>query len=91
MRGLATRSQVTSGVSIKDDSVLVLHQIGSHGPSYFQRYPDAFRGFTPDGTRQLHRDEIVNACDNIVLYTNHVLSTIIDKLKNREDGWRFDD
>jgi lipid A ethanolaminephosphotransferase len=69
--------------------VLVLHQIGSHGPSYFQRYPDAFRRFTPDcRTSELgncSRDEIVNAYDNTVLYTDHVLSTIIDKLKRRED------
>jgi lipid A ethanolaminephosphotransferase len=74
---------------VKGDSVLVLHQIGSHGPSYFQRYPDAFRRFTPDcRTSELgncSRDEIVNAYDNTVLYTDHVLSTIIDKLKRRED------
>jgi lipid A ethanolaminephosphotransferase len=74
---------------VKGDSVLVLHQIGSHGPSYFQRYPDAFRRFTPDcRTAELgncSRDEIVNAYDNTVLYTDHVLSTIIDKLKSRED------
>lgn len=74
---------------IRGDSVLVLHQIGSHGPSYFQRYPDAFRRFTPDcRTSELgncSRDEIVNAYDNTVLYTDHVLSTIIDKLKRRED------
>lgn len=74
---------------VKGDSVLVLHQIGSHGPSYFQRYPDAFRRFTPDcRTSELgncSRDEIVNAYDNTVLYTDHVLSTIIDKLKSRED------
>jgi len=75
--------------AVKSDSVLVLHQIGSHGPSYFQRYPDAFRRFTPDcRTSELgncSRGEIVNAYDNTVLYTDHVLSTIIDKLKNREN------
>ncbi|WP_152238065.1 sulfatase-like hydrolase/transferase, partial [Xanthomonas sp. LMG 12460] len=29
------------------DRVVVLHQLGSHGPSYFERYPAAFRRFTP--------------------------------------------
>ncbi|MCV9967591.1 phosphoethanolamine--lipid A transferase [Pararhizobium sp. BT-229] len=75
--------------AVKGDSVLVIHQIGSHGPAYFQRYPDAFRKFTPDcRTAELgncSRDEIVNAYDNTILYTDHVLSTVIDMLKARED------
>ncbi len=75
--------------AVKGNSVLVIHQIGSHGPAYFQRYPEAFRKFTPDcRTAELgncSRDEIVNAYDNTILYTDHVLSTIIDMLKARED------
>ncbi|MBP1858857.1 phosphoethanolamine transferase [Rhizobium herbae] len=75
--------------AVKGDSVLVLHQLGSHGPAYFQRYPDAFRRFTPDcRTPELgncSRDEIVNAYDNTILYTDHVLSTVIDMLKAREN------
>src|SRR3546814_10269560 len=30
------------------DRILVLHLLGSHGPSYYKRYPSAFRRFTPD-------------------------------------------
>ncbi len=74
--------------NIKGDSVLVVHQIGSHGPGYYQRYPDAFRRFTPDcRTPELgncSHDEIVNAYDNTILYTDHVLSEIIDMLKARQ-------
>jgi len=32
---------------IDQDTVLVLHQIGSHGPSYYLRYPEAFERFKP--------------------------------------------
>ncbi|WP_275788055.1 phosphoethanolamine transferase [Pararhizobium gei] len=73
---------------IKGDSVLVLHQLGSHGPAYYQRYPEAFRRFQPDcRTAELGnctREEIANAYDNSVLYTDHVLATVIDKLKSRD-------
>lgn len=75
--------------SVKGDSVLVLHQLGSHGPAYFQRYPDEFRRFTPDcrandfGT--CTPEEITNAYDNTILYTDHVVSVVIDKIKQRAE------
>ncbi|WP_244506545.1 phosphoethanolamine transferase [Pararhizobium polonicum] len=75
--------------AVKGDSVLVLHQLGSHGPAYFLRYPEAFRRFTPDcRTPELgdcSRDEIVNAYDNSILYTDYLVSTVIDMLKARQD------
>jgi lipid A ethanolaminephosphotransferase len=75
--------------TVKGDSVLVVHQLGSHGPAYSQRYTEEFRRFTPDcQTAELgncSQDEIVNAYDNTILYTDHILSEIINKLKMRED------
>ena len=72
---------------VKKDSVLVLHTMGSHGPTYHLRYPEAFRRFTPDCQTAELGDctdaEIVNAYDNSILFTDHVLSTVIDKLKAR--------
>ena len=72
---------------MKKDSVLVLHTMGSHGPTYHLRYPEAFRRFTPDCQTAELGDctdaEIVNAYDNSILFTDHVLSTVIDKLKAR--------
>ncbi|WP_368669564.1 phosphoethanolamine transferase [Agrobacterium sp. a22-2] len=74
---------------VDQDTVLVLHQIGSHGPAYYQRYPESFRTFTPDCRTAEFADclqsEIVNAYDNTILYTDHVLATIIDKLAARQD------
>ncbi|WP_082480032.1 phosphoethanolamine--lipid A transferase [Rhizobium sp. Leaf384] len=72
---------------VEKDSVLVLHTMGSHGPTYYLRYPEAFRTFTPDcRTAELGNckdEEIVNAYDNSILYTDHVLSSVIETLKKR--------
>lgn len=68
--------------------LLVLHQLGNHGPSYFRRYPAAFKRFTPacehDDLRKCSTAEIVNAYDNALLYTDHVLAKLIQQLKAAE-------
>ena len=72
---------------VSGTSLLVLHQLGNHGPSYFRRYPPAFARFGPacqnDDLRQCSRDEIVNEYDNALLYTDHVLASLIAKLQAR--------
>jgi lipid A ethanolaminephosphotransferase len=74
------------------DAVIVLHMKGSHGPAYFKRYPRAFGEFTPVcDTIQLDRcprENIVNAYDNTLRYTDHVLGMAIDLLRN--NAKRFD-
>ncbi len=74
--------------SVQSDTVIVLHQLGSHGPAYFERYPKDFERFQPAcQTAQFadcERAEIVNAYDNTILYTDHVLSEIIDTLKGED-------
>jgi len=73
----------------KGTQLLVLHQLGNHGPSYFRRYPAAFARFTPacenDDLRNCTRQEIVNAYDNALLYTDHVLAQLIAQLGARAD------
>lgn len=63
------------------DTVIVLHPLGNHGPSYYRRYPQQYRRFTPDcRTPELgkcSRDEIVNAYDNAILYTDEFLAGVI--------------
>ena len=72
---------------VSGTSLLVLHTLGNHGPSYFRRYPPAFARFGPacqnDDLRQCSREEIVNAYDNALLYTDHVLASLIAKLQAR--------
>ena len=72
--------------------VVVLHMLGNHGPAYHKRYPEAFRRFTPTcDTGELHqctREQVVNAYDNALLYTDHVLAKTIGFLQSQSQ--RFD-
>ena len=81
LRGLDERLQNLPAAGVQ---VLVLHMLGNHGPSYFRRYPPAFERFTPacrnDDLGQCKAAEIVNAYDNAVLYTDHVLASLIATL-----------
>lgn len=65
--------------------VVVLHQLGNHGPAYSRRYPEAFRRFTPTcDTAELGKcsqQQIVNSYDNALLYTDHFLDQTISRLK----------
>jgi lipid A ethanolaminephosphotransferase len=64
---------------------LVLHMLGNHGPSYFRRYPPAFARFKPmcekDDLQLCSQQEIVNAYDNALLYTDHVVASLITQLQ----------
>ncbi|PTT00808.1 phosphoethanolamine transferase [Pseudomonas sp. HMWF006] len=71
------------------DTVLVLHQMGSHGPEYFKRYPKAYEHFTPvcesNALNNCSRESIVNGYDNTLVYTDHVLASLIDVLRSNQD------
>ena len=68
----------------KGNTLVVMHQLGSHGPAYYKRYPPAFKRFAPtcdsDDMRVCDSAAIVNAYDNTILYTDHVLGGVIDLL-----------
>ena len=87
LRGLPQLIRQASG-----DMVIVLHQKGSHGPAYSKRYPPQFGVFGPVCTTielgQCSRESIVNAYDNTIRYTDHVLKQAIDLLADaaRADG-----
>lgn len=67
------------------DLVLVLHQKGSHGPGYADRYPPAFSRFGPacatSAFEHCSRQSIQAAYDNTILYTDYFLSRTIDRLR----------
>jgi len=68
------------------DMVIILHQLGSHGPAYYKRYPGEFRAFTPTcDTNQLTectQAAIRNTYDNTILYTDYILDRVIGLLKD---------
>lgn len=67
------------------DILIVLHQMGSHGPAYYKRYPKKFEVFTPAcQTNELSDctdQQIINAYDNTIIYTDYFLSEVIAFLK----------
>ena len=71
--------------SKKNKVLVVLHTYTSHGPTYYKKYPKQFEKFIPvcksvelaDCTQQ----ELINAYDNTILYTDYILATLIDELK----------
>ncbi len=74
------------------DTVVVLHQLGNHGPAYSKRYPAEFARFKPECTklelRDCSREEITNAYDNAILYTDHLLAATIAVLQKQQN--KFD-
>lgn len=72
----------------KGDIVIVLHQMGNHGPAYYKRYPKKFEKFTPAcQTNELadcSREEINNAYDNAILYTDYFLNQVVELLKRND-------
>ncbi len=73
------------------DILIVLHQMGSHGPAYYKRYPAEFERFTPAcHSAELATctiEEITNAYDNSILYTDYFLSQIIAFLKQNSANY----
>jgi lipid A ethanolaminephosphotransferase len=74
--------------------VLVLHQMGSHGPAYFKRTPAARKAFLPECSSitlsECAPDQLVNAYDNTIAYTDHFLSQTLQWLRTQADEGRYD-
>ncbi|MFT4047348.1 MAG: phosphoethanolamine--lipid A transferase [Solimonas sp.] len=71
------------------DTLIVLHQMGSHGPAYDRRYPAAWRRYMPAcesaQPQNCAHDELVNAYDNTIVYTDHLLDAVLDQLRARSE------
>lgn len=67
------------------NKILYLHMLGSHGPTYYLRYPKEFEKYKPtcetSNLTNCSFEQIVNTYDNTIYYTNYVLSIMIKKLK----------
>lgn len=68
-------------------TVLFLHMIGSHGPAYSERSPEAAKAFEPEcrsaDLGSCSREEVVNAYDNSIRETDRVLAGLIRRLEAR--------
>ena len=74
--------------TMQRDTVIVLHMMGSHGPAYWKRYPEKFEVFKPACKvvqfSDCETEHIINAYDNTILYTDHVLARLIGVLSTAE-------
>ncbi|MXR67421.1 phosphoethanolamine--lipid A transferase [Shewanella sp. JBTF-M18] len=75
--------RLAQGVS--QDTLIVLHIIGSHGPTYYLRYPEAHRKFEPDCQRSdiqnCSDEELINTYDNTILYSDYIVAQVISRLQ----------
>ncbi|MBO7230707.1 MAG: phosphoethanolamine--lipid A transferase EptA [Bacteroidaceae bacterium] len=69
--------------------LIVLHCSTSHGPTYNKKYPAEFEKFTPAcNTVEIStadRQELLNAYDNTILYTDYLVHSVIEVLKQIPD------
>ena len=77
--------------STKNKVLIVLHTSTSHGPAYATKYPKEFEVFKPvaynveEGEKDASK--LINAYDNSILYTDYLLSNLIDTLRSLK-GWK---
>ena len=76
------------------NTLIVLHMMGSHGPTYYKRYPSDKRHFLPDCQRSdiqhCSQQAVINTYDNTIAYTDFVLSEIITRLDELSSNKQFE-
>ncbi len=86
LQGLEAAMTESSG-----DRLMVFHQMGSHGPAYFERYPPSFEMFTPacrsNDIGRCSLEQIRNAYDNTIVYTDRLLAEQIRLLRSVSDRY----
>lgn len=75
--------------NLQQDGIIVLHTIGSHGPTYYNRYPAEFNKFTPTcNTNEIQsctQQQLTNTYDNTILYVDYVVDKAIKLLQSKQD------
>lgn len=75
--------------TMQGDGVIVLHTIGSHGPTYYNRYPPAFRRYTPtcdtSEIQSCSQEQLKNSYDNTILYVDYIVDKAIKLLQSKQD------
>jgi lipid A ethanolaminephosphotransferase len=88
LHGLDARLAALPAAARERGVLLVLHQMGSHGPAYYKRSPPGRKPFQPECTtnvlQECDRASLINAYDNSIAYTDHMLAQTIVWLKRQE-------
>lgn len=68
-------------------TVVVLHQMGSHGPAYYKRSATDLKKFQPECTssalQECSQQQVVNAYDNSIVATDQLLDSTIKWLQTQ--------
>ncbi|MBF4516123.1 phosphoethanolamine--lipid A transferase EptA [Flavobacterium sp. ANB] len=75
--------------SKKNKILIVLHTSTSHGPTYSKKYPPRFETFKPVCNSvelgKCSQEELLNAYDNTIVYTDYILHNVIEDLKQLKE------
>ena len=84
-------NQTSSGKNSLNNQMIALHTMGSHGPTYWKRYPENMQRFSPACSRSdienCTDEEIVNVYDNTLAYTDYILAETIKVLQQYQDKY----
>ncbi|MEP7102032.1 MAG: phosphoethanolamine--lipid A transferase, partial [Burkholderiales bacterium] len=87
LHGIDARIAALPAAARERGVLLVLHQMGSHGPAYYKRSPADRKPFQPECTtnvlQQCDHKALIAAYDNSIAYTDHVLAETIAWLKQQ--------
>jgi lipid A ethanolaminephosphotransferase len=86
--GEALAAQLANRSRTGTDQLFVIHQNGSHGPAYAERYPESDEHFRPachsNRLDACSHEEVLNAYDNSIRYTDRMVAELITQLEARQ-------
>lgn len=87
LKGLDARIAALPAERRAKGVVLVMHQMGSHGPAYYKRSAPDVKRFTPEcktnALAECGHNELMNVYDNSIVQTDRFLADTIDWLKTQ--------
>ena len=79
----------TKAAPSHQDTLIILHQMGNHGPAYYKRYPKEFETYKPvcmsSELSKCDNKTVINAYDNAIIYTDYFLNSAITALKKYQN------
>ena len=89
LKDLDTRIAALPAEQRQRGTVIVMHQMGSHGPAYYKRSTPENKKFTPEcrstSLQECDRQQVINAYDNSIVETDNFLDSVLNWLQAQED------
>ena len=89
LEGLEARLAALPAEQRARGTVVVLHQMGSHGPAYYKRSEPSLKRFGPEcsssALQECDQAQVVNAYDNSIVATDYFVDSTIKWLETQSD------